>query len=205
MIRMFRGSFRAAVALAGLAMVACAGTAPPAARAQAGSERSLVDHVAVALSDGARAEAAGPAGARDLADISRLLHATGAHPAEESAPSLDRVWSAVARRHGETATLPPDRGRPLGPAYRRARIGPGGTASLQQLFLAGQRAEIALMPNGPAALVLEVNDAEGRRICTRRAEEPPANCAWLPVYTTRHSITIKNEGRAPADYFLVVN
>jgi hypothetical protein len=176
----------------------------PVAGAERTGELRLAGAVARALAGGAEAEGRGTEGAAALLEAGRYLQATGARPAEPSLPDLGRVWWNEGIARGAEAP-PPVRGRPLGPAYRRARIGPGGEATLEQLFLAGQRAEIALMPSRPSPLVLEVSDSDGRTICRRRAEDPPAQCSWLPVFTTRHSIVIKNEGRASADYFLVVN
>lgn len=193
-----------------LLVLACAGAAAARAGdpAVAGTERPgeprLAGAVARALAEGAEAEGRGADGAAALLEAGRYLQASGARPAEPSLPDLGRIWWDEGIARGAEGP-PPVRGRPLGPAYRRARIGPGGEATLEQLFLAGQRAEIALMPSRPSPLVLEVSDSDGRTICRRRAEDPPAQCSWLPVFTTRHSIVIKNEGRSPADYFLVVN
>lgn len=193
------------LACAGLAGPGCAGAEPPARAGWTSTELPLTERVARALAEGERAADDGRQGAAELLEVSRFLLAAGARTAEPAGPDLAQAWWNAAVERGAPVTLPPYRGRPLGPAYRRARIAPGATASLEQLFLAGQRAEIALMPTRPSALVLEVSETNGRTICRRRAEDPPAQCAWLPVFTTRHAITIKNEGRAAADYFLVVN
>ena len=163
----------------------------------------LVDRVALALARGERAEAASGQSAQ-LAESSRLLAVAGARPAEAGERDLALHWAKLAAARGTQVNLV-WRDRALGPAYRRGRIAPHSRVSLEQLFLAGRKAEIALMPvGGRAPLVLDVTDDKGALICRQKASDPPAKCAWLPVYTTRHAIAVRNEGAVPADYYLVM-
>jgi hypothetical protein len=178
-----------------------AGSATEKAAAPAASS-TLVERVAAALAQGERAEAA--TGAAQLAEASRLLAIAGARPAEAGEPDLALHWADLAARRGTKANLV-WRDRALGPAYRRGRVAPHASVSLDQLFLAGRKAEIALMPVGARGrLVLDVTDDKGGLICRQKASDPPAKCAWLPVYTTRHAIRVRNEGAVPADYYLVM-
>ncbi|HEY5723727.1 MAG TPA: hypothetical protein VIT45_15550 [Allosphingosinicella sp.] len=190
-----------------LLLAACAhsggGGAATRAAAEPNDSDSLVEKVAAALARGERAEA-GPGGAARLAEAGRLLAVAGARPAEAGEPDLALHWADLAARRGTKADLV-WRDRALGPAYRRGRVAPHASVSLDQLFLAGRKAEIALMPvGGRGRLVLDVTDDKGGLICRRRASDPPVKCAWLPVYTTRHAIRVRNEGAVPADYYLVM-
>jgi hypothetical protein len=190
-----------------LLLAACAhsggsGAAPEKAAVPEASG-SLVVRVAAALALGERAEA-GSGRAAQLAEASRLLAVAGARPAEAGGADLALHWADVAAERGTKAVLV-WRDRALGPAYRRGRVAPHASVSLDQLFLAGRKAEIALMPVGrQGRLVLDVTDDKGGLICRQKASDPPAKCAWLPVYTTRHAIRVSNEGAVPAEYYLVV-
>ena len=194
------GSF--ALLLAACAHPSGAGPATETAEATDASS-TLVERVATALAQGERAEA-GSGRAEQLAAASRLLAVAGARPAEAGEPDLALHWADVAAERGTKANLV-WRDRALGPAYRRGRVAPHASVSLDQLFLAGRKAEIALMPvGGRGRLVLDVTDDKGGLICRQKTSDPPAKCAWLPVYTTRHAIRVRNEGAVPADYYLVM-
>lgn len=164
---------------------------------------SVTERVASALARGEQA-GSGRVDPDSLAKISHFLLAAGARPADAAAPDLATQWAELARAQGVKAPIP-FRGRALGPAYRRGRLAAGKRFALEQLFLAGRSAEVALMPVTPARLTLEITDGSPKPICRRGAANPPASCKWLPVYTKRHSVTVSNLGRAAADYYIVIN
>ena len=101
------------------------------------------------------------------------------------------------------ADAAPWRGRALGPAYRRARVEPGESLVIEQIFLAGQRAEIAAHAStGGSAVALKVNNPRAEAVCARELA-PRASCNWLPVFTERFAIALENRGTEPASVYLV--
>src|SRR5690349_8626514 len=102
-----------------------------------------VDGVSQALARGMAAEAAGDG--RAMLEAARWLEGYGARAAE-GAGDLAVRWRALALARGVKAGDPPFRGRALGPGYRRGRLDPGGAAATDQVFLAGQKAVVALVP-----------------------------------------------------------
>ena len=190
------------LALGGLAALVFGCAAAEPAESSRSAQPSLAGQVALALAAGEQAAAKGRSDA--LAAATHFLIASGARPAESGEADLSARWTALAQAKG-APVQPPFRGRALGPAYRRGHLPAGGSFGLQQLFLAGRKAEVALMPVAKASLLLEVADADGQVLCRQGASDPPAKCGWLPVYTARHSVTVRNSGRASADYFIVIN
>ncbi len=146
----------------------------------------------------AAADRAAEAGDRDaleqsLAAIDRL----GGKPADDAARSRFETW--VAQR---PVGAIPFRGRALGPGYRTGTIGAGETKDIEQTFLSGQRASIALSsPNG-RTLRLGVTTSKEKPVCRKLAAQ--SSCNWVPVFTDRHHITVSNPGRAEARYYLVI-
>lgn len=179
-------------AFAVLLGAAVAGAAPPA---------DPVDDVSRALAAGMAAEAAGDG--RALLAAARRLDAAGAH-AVEGEGDLAARWRQLARSRGVVAKDPPYRGRALGPAYRHGRLHPGGALATDQVFLAGQKAVVALVPEPGRKLSIRVA-APDKPICDLAVQPPRATCAWIPLFTTRVTISIANRGAAPASYFLVSN
>jgi hypothetical protein len=129
--------------------------------------------------------------ARDLRTLDRL----GAHPAD-GAEDPRAAWRKAARVLRESDY----RGRVLGPAYSRGWIEPGQAAHMDQQFLAGQRATVAVSSIG-GTLALNVTDPERSSVC--RAQ--PRSCVWLPLYTQRYTITLSNRGPNRLRYYLVVD
>ena len=124
-------------------------------------------------------------------------------PARRPLPSRrDRY---AARKSRSKDRKPPFRGRALGPAYRDGMLKPRTALSTEQVFLAGQPAEIALVPEPSRPLAISVTTADGKSICSRVANAPRTKCSWMPVFTSRVQIRIVNEGEAPARYYLVSN
>jgi hypothetical protein len=147
------------------------------------------------------AEASG--NGKALLDSALQLEAIGARAAPGEADLAAR-WRALARGRGVKENPPPLRGRALGPAYRRGRLDPGGALATEQVFLAGQKAVVSLVPEPGRRLSMQVA-APDKPICDLSAQAPRAACAWLPLFTARVRIRVTNPGGAPASYYLVSN
>lgn len=111
-------------------------------------------------------------------------------------------WREEAAAKG--LTPPPVRGRALGPAYRSGWLEPGKTLSLEQLFLAGQTAQISLSSPQRGPLALMVSDRDEKAIC-RQDGPPPGRCQWMALFTQRYRISLSNPGTERRRYFLVTN
>ena len=127
-----------------------------------------------------------------------VLDSLGAQPLDEGARLARARWEEL-----RPAGLPPMRGRTLGPGFKSGTIRAGGKAVIEQTFLAGKKASIALSAPSGAPLELGVRDPEPRLLCEKRGVE--ANCSWIPVFTGRYRIELANPGRRSADYYLVIN
>ena len=100
------------------------------------------------------------------------------------------------------ADSPPLRGRILGPAYRSGRLQAGATMTLEQTFLAGQTATIALATRGNRSIAIRVMDARDKSVCSEVTEK--GRCRWLPLFTQRHRIELTNPGRQEVAYVLAL-
>lgn len=137
-----------------------------------------------------------------LIAAARALDQLGARPATGE-PDLAAEWRTQARAGGHADFTPPFRGRALGPAYRRGTLNGGQGLETEQVFLAGQKAAVALVaPSG--AITLNIADAGGTAVCGSAAP-PRAQCRWLPVFTQRVRIRLANPGKATASYYLISN
>jgi len=179
-----------------LALSACADTAgppaPPRAALPVGADASMRLADALAQADLA-AEAGDGAGlARSLGAIAAL----GARPLDPSSVAQLAEWQ------GRSPAPPPLRGRALGPGYRQGVLAPGDDLSLEQTFLSGQKASIALTAPSGSALLLQVIDGSAKPVCTDRAAT--ASCRWIPIFTQRHTIRLTNPGRRQARFYLVI-
>jgi len=94
----------------------------------------------------------------------------------------------------------PMRGRTLGPAYRSGRLAPGQVMTIEQTFLGGESARVAISSRGEQALGMRVFDGSSKSVCSQVASS--ASCRWLPLFTQRHRIELENPGRAPVEYYL---
>jgi hypothetical protein len=178
-----------------LVAIAAVAAVPPAAAQQA------VDRASLLISEGMAAERAN--NGRAMLAAARGLEALGARPAGRE-DDVAAHWRARARALGIRDREPPVRGRALGPAYRRGVLAPGATLSTQQVFLAGQKAEVALVPEPGRTLAFRIAGRD-EQICERTATAPRAACSWLPVFTNRVEIRISNPSARPARYYLVSN
>lgn len=140
-----------------------------------------------------------------LQQAALTLRALGATPAQGN-EDLASAWLTQAMTFGaKPASTLPYRGRALGSAYKRGEIDRGDVFAMQQMFLAGERARISVVPGRGAALTLTVADEAGKTLCEKVVGQPHASCDWLPVFTGRFRITVHNSGDAKAGFYLVVN
>lgn len=161
------------------------------------------DPILRTLVEGEAAQAQGDTAA--LGRKARMLSVLGAAPAPGQA-DLAALWGEKAQASGAMADDPPYRGRALGPAYRRGSLLPGGSMTMRQLFLGGQRAQIMVAPTGEGSghLSLRVEGAQGETLCQKAVGGPQADCAWMPLFTDRYSIVIENAGDASANFYLLI-
>jgi hypothetical protein len=182
-----------------LALGGCAATqeaaAPVAGRERLAPGASDAEQVALALADAERAQANGERSR--LARALARLEALGARPLDE--PAAD---PAAERRRAGSGAVPPMRGRPLGPGYRSGRLAPGASEHIEQVFLSGERASIALSALSETGLKLQVHDRRAAQVCGRAGT--PSHCRWVPTFTERYRIKVENPGSRPARYFLVI-
>lgn len=163
--------------------------------------QSAPDPVSDAASLLAAAEAAPSAEAR--APLLERLDALGVHLAEDAGTDDPLAGWRSQHKAGDGA---PWRGRALGPAYRRAVVPPGESLVIEQIFLAGQRAQIAahVAGGGPGGQVnLAISNPRAQPVCTRQVA-PRASCDWLPIFTERFAISLNNTGNREASVYLVV-
>ena len=126
-----------------------------------------------------------------------MLDRIGAAPHDSDASDTLQDLRKAAR----LKSVPPMRGRLLGPAYRRGELGVGQQLQIQQLFAAGQPAEAAVLGAKNAPFSLTVRQEEETPVC----EKSWRSCKWQPQFTRRYTITIRNEGQASARYYLVLD
>ncbi len=140
------------------------------------------------------------ADARERDPLLARLDALGVKAVEDAADDPLAGWRAEAAAMG--AERPVYRGRALGPAYRRARIAPGETMAIEQIFYAGQRAEIAAQSNGGQPVALAIRNQRTEEVCKTELS-PRASCRWLPLFTERFSIELVNRSREGASVYIV--
>jgi hypothetical protein len=179
--------------LAPAAPPAAAAAIPPAPAAAA-SAPSRAERVAEALAMAAAAEQASDAAA--LAQATQQLERLGAAPQNAGDKAVLARWLAAL-----PADAAPLRGRTLGPAYRSAALDPGGVTELNQTFFGGRSAQIVVRAlRGPAPRLV-VHDQANREVC--KADDDPATCRWVPLYTQRHRIRIANDGPRVSEFYIV--
>jgi hypothetical protein len=161
------------------------------------------DPILRTLVEGEAAQAQGDTAS--LGRKARVLSVLGAAPAPGQA-DLAALWREKAQASGAIIDDPPYRGRALGPAYRRGSLLPGGSMTMRQLFLGGQRAHIMVAPTGEGDghLSLKVQGAKGETLCEKPVGGPQADCAWMPLFTDRYHIVIENDGEEAVSFYLLV-
>ena len=97
----------------------------------------------------------------------------------------------------------PMRGRTLGRGYRSGTITPGSNTVIEQTFLSGQKASIALAAADGKVLGLSVLDAKDQPVCREQSQR--TSCSWVPLFTQRHTIRLRNPGPGEVRYYLVID
>lgn len=161
-----------------------------------------VDAVALALVRGAAAEQSRDG--RRMIEAARMLEALGARAGDKQL-DLPARWRKLALARGVRDKAPPYRGRALGPAYRQGVLAAGESLVTEQIFLAGQKAVVALVPQPLRALGIRIESRDRKSICDRNAATPRVSCSWLPLFTSRVQVRVHNQGKQPARYYLVSN
>jgi hypothetical protein len=149
---------------------------------------------ALAAADAAAATGDRPALVRALADIEAL----GGRPEDRDGEAQLVAWQAKSG----TPSIPL-RGRTLGPGYRSGTITPGSNMVIAQTFLSGQKASIAVSAVDGKPLGLSVLDGEDKPVCREQAQR--ASCRWVPLFTQRHTIQVRNPGPREVRYYLVID
>lgn len=150
----------------------------------------------------AAAETAAQSPAREQAGLAPTLAALerlGAHPASANDDPVPGWYALIPR----SATLAPVRGRMLGPAYRRGTLEAGASETLDQLFDGGRQARVAVATPGAVPVGIAVLDGDGKLVCSDSAARQ-GQCNWVPPFSARHQIVIKNESAIRAAYYLVI-
>lgn len=148
------------------------------------TEEDPVDRVVSALQQGLQSHAAQHRAAAVLA-------ATGAQPLEGTR-NLQAAWA----RRGAAVF----RNRALGPAYRLIELGGGEEVHFEQTFLAGQRAHVAISEPGSGQFSLVIIDEGGQPQCATTGRD----CSWMPLWTARFRITVRNQSGQRGRSFLVL-
>lgn len=182
-----------------LGLGACASVLPdtPAARVDNATQsaQTRAERLLFALHAADSAERSGDAA--ELLDAIETIEALGARPGSDvDLADLIRWRAAVEKQRI------PMRGRTLGPAYRSGRLAPGQVTTMEQTFLGGKTARVAISSRGDQALGMRVFDGSSKNVCSQIA--PNASCRWLPIFTQRHRIELENPGSALVEYYLVL-
>lgn len=126
------------------------------------------------------------------------LDALNVHLAEGASDDPLAGWRSAQPAN----TAAPWRGRTLGPAYRRAQVGAGERLRIEQVFFAGQRAQIAAQASGGGQVALEIANPRAQAVCAQQLS-PRGTCDFLPIYTERFSIELENTGSQSASVYIV--
>ena len=140
--------------------------------------------------------------ARDQAMLAATLQRLalrGVHPLDASAPDPLSQW-----REAVPGDLPPMRGRALGPGYANGMLEPGAAISMDQLFLSGQVATIAVRSTPLVEMHMRIHDATGSVVCDSRPAHA-RDCRFTPVFTQRYRIELNNDGPSSTRYYVVLD
>ena len=182
--------------LAASALAGCSGPHEPIAQLASDPALTATDPVisAAALLVGAESAADAEARAPMIARLDALGVAALPEVGEDPLADWRREYVAPA---GEVF-----RGRTLGPGYRRAQLAAGQRVVIDQIFYAGERANMAAQTRSGQQVDLHVANAKAQKVCEAQLS-PNASCRWLPIFTERFSITLTNRGTTPASVYLV--
>jgi hypothetical protein len=195
-------SSRHSIRNAGLAgIVALAVPFGGMAMAQETTPSALGERVALALASAQSAQTRSDT--EGLTQALGVIERAGARPLDDwTGDDPVAAWRALVPATPGFLPASPLRGSPLGPGYRTGKAGPGAADSFEQVFLSGKKASIALSTPSDTPLTLQVLDADRRPVCT--TADPRRACRWIPVFTQRYVIEVRNGGNRMAEYFLVV-
>ncbi|MEL7730505.1 hypothetical protein AAG612_13305 [Citromicrobium bathyomarinum] len=132
-----------------------------------------------------------------LAQRLRSIDLAGATPSDASGKDALQEWRASAPK--ETRAL---RGRVLGPAYLSGTLAPGALVHTEQLLMGGKSVSIAAGTAPREGVHLRIARADGKTVC----EQSPAHareCRFVPTYTQRYRIELRNSGKRDARYHIV--
>lgn len=189
----------AALALIAMPLMAgCAGSAGTPAPATTAEAPKGAPTDAETLAD-ALAAADRAAGADDAASLARSVARISAL---EPRPLDPDSAAQLAQWQSRVPDTPPLRGRTLGPGFRKGTLSAGGELRIEQTFLSGQKAAVALSTPDGLTLRLTVIDSAARPVCQNAASAPA--CEWIPIFTQRHVIQLTNPGPREARFYLVI-
>lgn len=87
-----------------------------------------------------------------------------------------------------------------GRGYLSGWIEAGAELKMEQQFLAGRPAAVAVMTAPGSPLALTVAEAGAAPVC----HEATGGCRWLPEYAGRYAIRLRNPGAARVRYVLML-
>lgn len=162
-----------------------------------------------------------PALSADASDAERVAGLLVQADAAGAGERRDRIVAAIDRsgltaidasqddplagwRAQSAIVSPPMRGRALGRGYRRAIVEGLRSVELEQLFLAGEAAEVAAAAKGGTPISFVILDRKGSAVCETQIS-PSATCRWLPTYSARYTIRLANRSEEAASVYLVVD
>lgn len=176
-----------------LLLAAAPATPPDAAEAVA---------AALVAGDAALARHDGPALMAAVGQLSRLR----AHAEDAAGDDLVRRWQGQAQAWG--AHLRPQpvwRGRLSGPGYRQLALAPGEQFQTRQVFAGGHGARVSLVALAGGRFRLTITGGDASRLCQREARGGQVACAWTPLFSEPHQITVENAEAAPSRFYLVTD
>jgi hypothetical protein len=175
----------------------------PSDTARPSSDDGPVMQAALAISMGQEGETHFDAEA--LRTAAQTLDSLGARPDADQQEDLSKRWGEQAMVIDPSTAPPVYRGRALGPSYKKGMVSAVSTVSTEQIFLAGKKASVALVPVSSKPISITISDGQGKNICNRSTSSKPANCHWLPLFTERYRINVQTSARQPVSYYLVSN
>jgi hypothetical protein len=179
-----------------LMMAGCAGGPGPASTA-ASLQQDSTPAGKLASSLVAADAAAADRDPRALAQALARIDGHGAKPLDVASSKLLAQWHRMV-----DPANPPMRGPALGPGFRSGALPAGKRTAIEQTFLSGRKATIAVSVAGRAGVRLEVRGGRDQSICS---EEGARNrCQWIPTFTERHRIELSNPGESTVRYYLVI-
>ena len=138
----------------------------------------------------------------DEGDLEGLRNAVIAIESSAGTPADEPSRALLAQWRNGIDGLPISRGRTLGPGFRSGVLPPGRALSLEQSFLAGEAARIALSTPDSRPIELRVTNGE-KTICVKTAER--SSCRWVPIFSARYSIALRNGSNRRVRYLLGID